>query len=117
MAARPYWDHPRLHLVKYEDLVSDSENTLKGVCEFLDLPYDSEMLSFHEQKENWYTEEMVRPKSIKSNEDHNNLRNWQVNQPIFDGRGRWEKEMNKAELRAFDKSCSWLMSELGYDDE
>ncbi len=32
------------HMVKFEDLVSDPENTVKELCDFLDIEYDSRML-------------------------------------------------------------------------
>ena len=33
--------------IRYEDLLSDPESEVRGVCEFLDLPYEHEMLDFH----------------------------------------------------------------------
>ena len=34
--------------IRYEDLVRDTEATLRRICEFVDLPYDEEMLRYHE---------------------------------------------------------------------
>ena len=116
LAAKPFWDHERVHMLKYENLVSGTEKTLKSLCKFLGLPYDKDMVNFHEEKENWYTDELKNPEAITNNDDHNNLRNWQVNQPIFDGRGRWKKDLADSDLRAFMNSCQELMSKLGYSD-
>jgi len=114
MAGLPFWDHERVHILTYENLVSKSEETLKKVFNFLGEEYDEGVLDFHQSKENWYTDELRKPKSIQNNQDHNHLRNWQVNQPLFDGRGAWKKSMTKNELKTFETRCADLMAKLGY---
>jgi hypothetical protein len=37
--------------VRYEALVADPEGTLAEVCDFLELPYDREMLNYHAERE------------------------------------------------------------------
>jgi HEPN domain-containing protein len=45
----------------------------------------------------------------------NTNRNWQINQPIFDGRGRWLAEMTEAEKEQFKNSPAQAMLEqFGY---
>jgi hypothetical protein len=43
-----YLSHPllagRMHLLKYEDLVSEPEKSVLGLCEFLEVPFDAGML-------------------------------------------------------------------------
>ena len=34
--------------LRYEDLVLDPEGSLRGICEFVDLPYEEAMLAYHE---------------------------------------------------------------------
>ena len=115
MAAKSYWEHKRVHMLKYEDLVSQPTQTLENLCAYLKLPYDENMVNFHETQENWYTDNIEKPTEIRNIVDHNNLRNWQVNQPIFDGRSRWKKGMSKSELNLFNKHCTSMMTELGYE--
>jgi hypothetical protein len=38
----------QVHEIHYRDLVSDSEGTMKGICEFLQLPFATEMCSLKE---------------------------------------------------------------------
>jgi len=40
---------PRAHRIWYEDLVRDPEAVLRGVCAFMDLPYDARMLARHSE--------------------------------------------------------------------
>ncbi len=37
----------RIRVIRYEDLVADGEGTLRAVCEWLDLPFEPQMLEFH----------------------------------------------------------------------
>ena len=56
LLAEEAWDRLRhqvpseqLHEVRYEQLVHDPEGVLRGVCEFLGLPYDPNMLRYAER--------------------------------------------------------------------
>jgi hypothetical protein len=42
-----YLDHPNIHTIKYEELVTDYENIIKGICAFLDIPLSREILQWH----------------------------------------------------------------------
>jgi hypothetical protein len=62
------------------------------VCAFLGVPYDPAMLNYHERENLWYGKNDVRKTSGVGSE-HEDLRNWQVNQPIFDGRANWKSRL------------------------
>jgi hypothetical protein len=47
-------------------------------------------------------------------EEHLKRRAWQIQQPIFDGRGRWQRELNDAQVQLVRGECAAAMSELGY---
>lgn len=47
--------------------------------------------------------------------EHRALRNWQINQPIFDGRGSWKKKLTPLEIEWLkDHPVSQLAERLGY---
>jgi acyl transferase domain-containing protein/acyl-CoA synthetase (AMP-forming)/AMP-acid ligase II/pimeloyl-ACP methyl ester carboxylesterase/acyl carrier protein len=54
-------DPNKHHLVRYEDLVSNPQQTMEGVCEFLNLPFDAAVLHPYEGKR---MTEGVRDKSM-----------------------------------------------------
>ena len=65
-----------------------------------------------------------RAVAINSSDDknHNRRRAWQVNQKIFDGRGRWKTlltEENKAcvDLLLSSDISSWVLKRIGYKSE
>ena len=39
-----YLDHPKVKIVKFEDLLSDSEDVVKDICKFLKIDFQKEML-------------------------------------------------------------------------
>jgi len=45
-----------------------------------------------------------------------NLRNWQINQPLFDGRGRWIKEMTEDDKVIFKDKAQKYLEKFGYAD-
>ena len=53
------------------------------------------------------------PSTLKDGNYHNQYRNWQINQPIFDGRGKYKK-LNKAEKNIVKKEANEMLIEYGY---
>lgn len=117
-AGQPYWTHPQVKVIKYEELVQSPEETLKALCAFLGEDYSPRMLDYHRTEHYWYSDKIVKPEAIKTHSDHNDNRNWQINQPIFDGRGRWVKDLSEAERVAFKQSpAELLLEQLGYAEK
>jgi tetratricopeptide (TPR) repeat protein len=118
MAGLPYWQHPQVKVVKYEDLVANTEATLRELCQFLGEEYSSQLLDYHKTEHRWYSDKIEKPYTIKSHDDHNTNRNWQINQPIFDGRGRWLAEMTETEKQQFkDAPSRRLLEQFGYAED
>lgn len=114
-AGLPYWQHPQVKVVKYEDLVTSTEATLRDLCQFLGENYSPQLLDYHKTEHRWYSDKIEKPEAIKTHDDHNTNRNWQINQPIFDGRGRWLAEMTEAEKEQFKNSpAQSLLEKFGY---
>lgn len=114
LAGLPYWDHPNVMVVKYEDLVSKTEITLKKVFSFLGENYTSEILNYYKYQKYWYHSEIEKPATIETHKDHHKLRNWQINQPLFDGRGRWKTEISKIEKQKFKYIAQKYLEQFEY---
>lgn len=105
---------PDVFIQSYEDLVADPEGAIRRICEFLGVAYAPEMLRYHEQPRLWYGKKSIEKTSGVGNE-HSHLRNWQVNQPLYDGRGRWQAELPAEIVAAFDSGKPHeLMQIFGY---
>jgi hypothetical protein len=101
----------RVKRIKYENVVQDFEGTIKSVCKFLDEKYDESMRLFHKRDRYYYDWRIAKPSSP---ENHERLRNWQVNQPLYDGSSRWRDDMSSREKKAFKEVAGEMLIEYGY---
>jgi hypothetical protein len=105
---------PDVLVVRYEDIVVDPARAVAAICAFLDVAYDESMLNYHRQPNLWHGEKEIRQTSGVRHE-HESYRNWQVNQPIFDGRGRWKKDLPAEVAAQFELGqAAVLMKAFGY---
>ncbi len=104
-------------ITRYEQLVVAPKLELKRLCAHLSLPFEPAMLSYHENERLWMGQTEVRRGDGTSGDEHGALRNWQVNQPLFDHRGRWRSEMSEAEAREIlSPEVRAMMIALGYSN-
>ncbi len=107
---------PDVMLLRYEDLVVAPELQLERVCKFLGVKFRPQMLNYHEKPHMWFGRKELR-KTSGVGDEHNDHRNWQVNQPIFDGRGRWKTDLPPQYVERFKTGtfARQFMLEFGYD--
>ena len=104
-----------MRIIRYEDLVDDAEGLLRGCMEFLGEPYEESQLAFHRRPVDWYVPAQGPVAESSAPEEHNALRNWQINQPVFDGRRKWEKELTASEVDQVVVRTADLAARFGYD--
>jgi len=107
-----FHNHPNVHVMKYEDMIENFEDTLRAIMTFLNEEYVDDLRHFHRSPRLWYSNEITRTESDRP-ENHINHRNWQINQPLFDGRGR-HKMLTQEELKAVQSVAGELLQEFGY---
>ena len=106
-------NRPDCVVYRHEDLIDSPETVLRKICDFLELPYDEDMLRYHERPRDWWGQTPTGPADPKL--EHNKNRSWQVNQPIFDNRGRWKKNFDQADFSLLNAGEGrQLMTEFGY---
>jgi hypothetical protein len=106
--ALQYQDHPRVMLVKYEDLIVDFEHTMTDVFEFIGEKYEERVTRFYEGRA-----KETKPPDETDGTNHLQLRRWQLAQPLFDGRGRYREFTKKQIEYVLSRQRSMLFS-LGY---
>ena len=88
--------------VKYEDLVSHTEETLNVICEFLDINYNPCMLHYEESLEdNVAGLVMKHHKKLKKRPEANDT-------------NRWKNEMNISDLLVFEAFSHKTLDKFGY---
>lgn len=117
IATLNYWHQPNFKVVKYEDLVSNPVQKIQEVCEFIGEEYHENILNYHQKPLQWNNkkvEEIHKPENIDTLNEHKNLRSWQINQPLFDGRKRWEREMTTQDKKLFKSKAQQYLQKFGY---
>jgi hypothetical protein len=108
--------------LRYEDVVLDTESTLRRICEYADLPWDDAMLHYHERAAERMSE-MHRdlppePGKPLRPADHRMAAHALTSEPPDPSRlGRWRTEMSPEDRAAFEDAAGDLLSELGYELE
>jgi hypothetical protein len=113
-ALLPLLDHPRIRVFRYEDLVHDPKRVLQSTMAFLGEIFLESQLLYYQQKVLWYAESYHKPASDLGVSHHNQLRNWQINQPFFDGRGKWCGKLKPDELHLIKDRLGVLSGSFGY---
>lgn len=86
----------RYRIVRYEDILTDTENTIRGVCAFLGIDYKPDMLDISKSKvvqiENAYVQNEI--KASRADE--------------------WQQQMNAQQIRQLEQIQSELLTFFGY---
>jgi glycosyltransferase involved in cell wall biosynthesis len=115
IAGLNFIDDPRIKLVKYEDLVTNTEQTLQDIFQFLEADYVETILDY--QSKSFYfmnNQNLNKPKNNNDKKYISQLRNWQINQPIFDGRNLWQTEMTQEQKEIFKQKAQEYLVQFGY---
>lgn len=90
--------------VSYEDLTHHSEQTVRRLCAFLEVPYSDGMLEFHKSDE-----------AKRTAEKSSNL--WgNVNKPMMENNsGKFMREASKVDLHIFESVAGDVLDALGYE--
>ena len=103
--------------VRYEELVSNTRATVRGVCEFLSLPFSEQMLDYHRTARERLSEatDSKQPDgrviTIAERLHQQRLTGYP---PDNQRAGRWRKELSADDRREFDAVAGDLLEELGY---
>lgn len=109
-----YEEDPRVKSVKLEELVADPELVLQDVCVFLEEQYDPNALCFYKTDKYYYSGAIEKPSSCLDGPDHRQLRNWQINQPLFKSTMRWKNEMDDSEISLVEEIAGEQLRKFGY---
>jgi hypothetical protein len=105
--------------IHFEDLVRDTEGTLRQVCEIVELDYDPVMLDYHERAEKRLQEKNVdlvrrhgptQPAAARM-ESHKLAKE----PPRKDRLEAWREKMTEEEIASYERIAGPLLKELGYE--
>lgn len=105
--------------IRYEDLILDTEPVLRKVCEFFELQWHDDLLSYHERSAD-RLQEMARtlPSDGRAKElsVERRLKTHEMTTkpPSADRVQRWRKQMTEEQRVEFEAVAGDLLAELGY---
>ncbi len=91
----------RRMIVRYEDLVASPETEVAKICDFLEEPFEPEMLDFHRKSKDYlppitYTEKLSQPISTSS-------------------MAKWKRHLTPSEIGVVELLCAEEMARFGYE--
>lgn len=105
------WDEENFILVKYEDLLSNSENELKNVLNFLNEEYDDDIISNACKASSFKS-----MRQIESEEGRPNQNNDKVDKFVRKGEaGYWDELFDDEAKEIFKNREGQVLVELGYE--
>lgn len=95
---------PRYYELGYENLVTRTEDTLRGLFDFLELPWEPAVLSFHRVQSG-------------SRDPIKFAQNPEATRPLQSSSiGRWQRDLSETDLAHVQRECGPLLRTLGYVD-
>lgn len=95
-------DHPNYLEVRYEDLVNETESTLKKACRHISIEFEPNMLKFYQEK-GGSRDPLKFPQNIEAT------------LPIFHSSiGRWKQDLTPKEAKTVVKRVGLYLKQLGY---
>jgi Sulfotransferase family len=105
--------------LRYEDLVLDTEPTLRRVCEFIELDLDPAMLAYHERAverlQEMNRERQRASRRTLSGEERMQAHAMTAKPPQAARVEVWRTEMDTDYRRDFERFAGDLLAELGYE--
>ena len=105
--------------VRYEDLITEPEATLRRVCDFIELDWDPRILEYHHNAEDRMSE-IERPlhgekdKRALSAESRVEAHALTSEPPQADRVALWQGRMSDEDLAIFEEHAGELLADLGY---
>ncbi|MCA9262294.1 MAG: sulfotransferase [Planctomycetales bacterium] len=95
--------NPRVLLVQYERLVAYPQSELERICQFIDLPFETQMRDFHVGRS---------PQTQPDDKTHSAKKQWL---PAVKGLRNWRTDMAPEDVQVFDGLAGAALSRLGYE--
>ena len=106
-AGLEYLEHPNVFHLKLEDWIENESNTARALLQFLGLK-KFDVLQYHRTYKTFFSSEKHKHKSHEANRD------FQINQPIHDTRGRYKSILTTDEIKVVLERTSELSKTFGY---
>ncbi len=91
--------------INYETLISDPEDSLKGICDFFGVNFESAMLNFSESSKELVSEAEMQWKKET------------LGPLLSKNSGKWRKTLSPSQIYYIQTLCSSVLEEFGYEPD
>lgn len=89
--------------VRYEDIVTKPEETLRVICKFLKVRWSKKLLTHEKQKHDFYESKIAHPSRDASKKEINSS-----------AVGRFKRDLNEGQIELFNSIAGEMLVSLGY---
>lgn len=98
-----------IYILGYHELINKPNETIQSLLHWLELDNENLIEKYH----HGLNTNIKKPPNEKNGKNHNQLRKWQVNQPLYES-SVWKEEMTIEQLDIWEKECRNISMKLGY---
>ena len=109
---------------RYENFVQNPESSIRSICNHVKIDFEQQMLEPDAVSTRWFQQkgEQNATRLRGRRNGHSSRRSWQVNQKIFDNRGKWRSMLKADQLEYLNGLLSssislWMLKKLDYSLE
>ena len=92
--------------------MAEFEKKLREIFEFIGETFEVSITRYHEKPRHYFVSSIEKPANVFG-DNHYLYRNWQMNQPLFDGRGKWQRLM-ESEKQLIKEKAGEMLIRYGY---
>ncbi len=102
----------KFFIIKYENLITDTERELKRMAQFFNFSYDEKMLNYHEDVKKFSLDRLDN----SDKKDRYLVKYSDLSKPIYTDRlNAWQKDLSTEEISMIDSVTSELAEKLDYN--
>lgn len=105
--------------VRYEELIINTTKVLKNICDFINLPYSSQMEDYYKSAKSRLNEvnDLYKPDGtlIRTKKKHLSIHSLTSQPPDLSRVGNWHREMSSEDRAKFEKIAGAILRDLGYE--
>jgi hypothetical protein len=101
--------------IHFEDLIRDTEGSLRRICDFIELEFDPAMLNYYERAEERLMERNRKAAQGKPGKPKLKGHQLAMEPPRPDQLFKWRERMSDEDLAAYERVAGKLLAELGYE--
>lgn len=111
-AGEPYWNHPQVKKIIYEQLVVDYKTQIQSICEFISESVDGRILNFTNIKQIQDDDN----KAFNHGAKPRDIREAQIDKGLYNPAGRWAEFMTNDQKIIFKQLAGQMLIEYGYTE-